>query len=127
MRTVLVADDEKSVRDVVSRMLERGGYRVLLAQDGEQAWDLLQGQGVDLAVLDINMPRLDGWELMKRIRSDARLQAMPVLMLTVRDDVDDQVAGYELGGDDYLTKPFDSDLLLARVRILERRVLGGPA
>lgn len=77
-----------------------------------------------MAVLDFNMPNLDGLELIRRIRSDARFKDMPVLLLTIRALVEDQLAGYERGADDYLTKPFDNAMLLARLKALERRILG---
>ena len=122
MKTVLVADDDELLRELVVGILDDAGYRTLVAQDGAEAWDLLQSQGADMAVLDLNMPRLNGWELTQRIRSDARWQALPVLMLTVRALVEDQISGYERGADDYLTKPFDAAMLLARLRVLERRL-----
>ena len=124
MKTILVADDDDIFRDLVTTILEGAGYRVLAARDGQEGWELLEAQDADMAVLDLNMPRLDGMELTKRIRADARRSEMPILMLTIRALVEDQVSGYERGADDYLTKPFDSDMLLARLRVLERRILG---
>ena len=83
----------------------------------------LQAEGADMAVLDVNMPEMDGFELLKHIRTDDRFKNMPVLMLTIRAFADDQVQGYETGADDYLTKPFHNDILLARIKVLERRIL----
>jgi len=125
MRTVLVVDDDDMFRELVTEILTQGGYRVLRAQDGLAAWNLLQNktEKVDMAVLDLNMPNMDGLELTHKIRDDARLKDMPVLMLTVRALVEDQVSGYDRGADDYLTKPFDSRMLLARIKVLERRIL----
>jgi DNA-binding response OmpR family regulator len=84
----------------------------------------LQAEGADMAVLDINMPEMDGIELLGNIRSDDRFKNMPVIMLTIRAFTEDQVQGYECGADDYLTKPFSNDVLIARVKVLERRILG---
>ena len=123
MRTVLIADDDSMFRELVAEILRLGGYKVVAAEDGQVAWDLMQKQKVDIAVLDLNMPNMDGLELTKKIRSNARYKDLPVLMLTIRAMLDDQVAGYDRGADDYLTKPFDNKMLLARVRVLERRIL----
>ncbi|HAH08048.1 MAG TPA: hypothetical protein DCM05_16245 [Elusimicrobia bacterium] len=123
MRTVLVADDDAMFRELVTEILKQGGYKVAAAEDGLAAWNLMQKQKVDLAVLDLNMPNMDGLELTRKIRGDARFKSLPILMLTIRAMIEDQVAGYDKGADDYLTKPFDNKLLLARVRVLERRIL----
>jgi DNA-binding response OmpR family regulator len=125
MRTVLVVDDDDMFRELVTEILTKGGYRVLRAPDGLAAWNILQkkNEKVDMAVLDLNMPNMDGLELTHKIRDDARYKDMPVLLLTVRALVEDQVSGYDRGADDYLTKPFDSRMLLARIKVLERRIL----
>ena len=125
MRTVLVVDDDEMFRELVTEILTQGGYRVVRAQDGLAAWNLLQkgADKVDMAVLDLNMPNMDGLELTRKIRDDVRYKDLPILLLTVRSMVEDQVSGYERGADDYLTKPFDSKMLLARVKVLERRIL----
>ena len=123
MRTVLIADDDAMFRELVAEILKLGGYKVVAAEDGQVAWNLMQKQKVDIAVLDLNMPNMDGLELTKKMRADARYKNLPVLMLTIRAMLDDQVAGYDRGADDYLTKPFDNKMLLARVRVLERRIL----
>jgi DNA-binding response OmpR family regulator len=123
MATVLVADDDEMFRELVTEILTQGGYTVVRAEDGQAAWDLMQRKKVDIAVLDLNMPRMDGLELTRKVRDDAKYKDLPILMLTVRAMVEDQVSGYERGADDYLTKPFDSQMLLARVKVLERRTL----
>lgn len=123
-KTVLVADDDEINRELVCELLKRGGYRVLPAEDGQAAWRALQEGKADMAVLDLNMPHMDGLEVTRRIRGDERLKDMPVILLTIRSLVADQISGYDRGADDYLTKPFDSRMLLARLRALERRVLG---
>ena len=125
MRTVLVVDDDDMFRDLCKEILTQGGYKVITAEDGAVAWKILQRKDVkvDMAVLDLNMPNMDGLELSRNIRDDARYQNLPILMLTVRAMVEDQVSGYDRGADDYLTKPFDSKMLLARIKVLERRIL----
>ena len=123
MKTILVADDDEMFRDLVTEILTQGGYRVVRAKDGQAAWELMQKHPVDMAVLDLNMPNMDGLELTRKIRDDAKYRDLPILMLTVRSLVEDQVSGYERGADDYLTKPFESKMLLARMKVLERRIL----
>lgn len=122
-RTVMVVDDDDMFRDLVTEILTQGGYRVARAEDGQKAWELMQKEKVDLAVLDLNMPNMDGLELTRKIRDDANYKDLPILLLTVRALVEDQVSGFERGADDYLTKPFDSKMLLARVKVLERRII----
>lgn len=123
MRTILVAEDDEIFRELLVEILSQSGYAVLAAKDGQEAWELIQKAPADMAVLDLNMPRMDGMELTRRIRSDARLSGMPILMLTIRSLVDDQLSGFERGADDYLNKTFDPKMLLARLRVLERRLL----
>jgi DNA-binding response OmpR family regulator len=121
MTTILVAEDDEGFRALVSEVLAEAGYRVAAAKDGQEAWELLEQDGADMAVLDLNMPRLDGMELTRRLRADSRYRDLPVLMLTIRALVEDQISGYERGADDYLTKPFDVAMLVSRVRALLRR------
>ena len=123
MKTILVADDDQMFRELVTEVLTQGGYKVLAAQDGLAAWNLLQKKKADMAVLDLNMPNMDGLELTRKLRGDARFKDMPILMLTIRAMIEDQVSGYDRGADDYLTKPFENKMLLARMRVLERRIL----
>ena len=123
MKTILVADDDQMFRELVTEVLAQGGYKVLAAEDGLAAWNLLQKKKADMAVLDLNMPNMDGLELTRKLRGDARFKDMPVLMLTIRAMIEDQVSGYDRGADDYLTKPFENKMLLARMRVLERRIL----
>ncbi len=120
---VLVADDDTIFRTLVVEVLTGAGYEVIAEENGLLAWERLQSEGADLAVLDINMPEMDGFEVLKRIRTDERHRTMPVLMLTIRAFAEDQVQGYDTGADDYLTKPFDNAVLLSRVKVLERRIL----
>lgn len=120
---VLVADDDDTFRSLVVEILTGAGYEVAAEVNGLLAWERLQAEGADMAVMDVNMPEMDGFQVLRHIRTDDRFKDMPVLMLTIRAFADDQVEGYETGADDYLTKPFDSDILLSRVKVLERRIL----
>lgn len=121
---ILVADDDLLFRTLVTEVLTDAGYEVSPHENGLLAWEHLQAEGAQLAVLDVNMPEMGGVELLGNIRSDERFKAMPVLMLTIRSMVEDQVSSYDHGADDYLTKPFANEVLVARVKVLERRILG---
>ncbi len=122
---VALVDDESSIRETVGYALRQSGYRVALYSDGEEAWGAFEKALPDLAILDILMPRVDGLELCRRIRAvSARL---PLIFLTSRDDEIDRVVGLEIGGDDYLCKPFSTRELIARVRVLFRRLAADAA
>src|SRR5690348_17166866 len=116
--TILLVDDEDSVRKLLAFPLERDGYSVVQAADGEEALRQFADQTVDLVVLDIMLPRLDGLEVCKRLRATS---TVPIIMLTARDDELDKVIGLELGADDYITKPFSIREFRSRVRALLRR------
>jgi two-component system response regulator MprA len=116
---ILVVDDEPAVRSALERALQLERYDVELAADGREALDVLAQRHVDAIVLDIGMPRVDGLEVCRRLRSAG--DRTPVLMLTARDAVDDRVEGLDAGADDYLVKPFALKELQARVRALLRR------
>jgi DNA-binding response OmpR family regulator len=116
--TILLVDDEDSVRRLLTFPLERDGYTVVQAADGEEALRLFDPRTVDLVVLDIMLPKLDGLEVCKRLRASS---AVPIIMLTARDDELDKVIGLELGADDYITKPFSIREFRSRVRALLRR------
>jgi two-component system, OmpR family, response regulator ResD len=118
MTTVLVVDDEPTIREIVAGYLERDGYRTLEAADGNRARELLESDPPDLVVLDVMLPGTDGLELCRWIRSRSRL---PVIMLTARGEESDRIVGLELGADDYVTKPFSPRELAARVRTVLRR------
>lgn len=115
----LVVDDERSVRDALSRALRSEGYEVLLTATGGEALGLLAERAPDVIVLDVGMPGLDGLETCRLIR--AKGDEVPILMLTARSGVSDRVAGLDAGADDYLVKPFALEELLARLRALLRR------
>ena len=117
---VLVVDDDRAVRDSLRRSLEFNGYEVALAGDGAEALASIARTPPDVVVLDVMMPRLDGIETTKALRSSGN--DLPILVLTARDSVGDRVEGLDAGADDYLTKPFALDELLARLRALLRRV-----
>ncbi|WP_190818808.1 response regulator transcription factor [Saccharopolyspora pogona] len=116
---ILVVDDDRAVRESLRRSLQFNGYQVELAADGQQALDFLAGNRPDAMVLDVMMPRLDGLEVARRLRSTG--DDLPILVLTARDAVSDRVAGLDAGADDYLPKPFALEELLARLRALLRR------
>jgi two-component system alkaline phosphatase synthesis response regulator PhoP len=119
---ILVADDEEDVRELVTYRLTRSGYDVIDAADGEEAFRLASEHVPDLMVLDVMMPRLDGYELTKRVRAEESLRSVPVILLTARSQETDVGRGFEVGADDYLKKPFNPDELVARVRaVLGRR------
>ena len=116
---ILVVEDERKVANFIRQGLAEEGHTVEVAADGAAALDLLEGPPYDLVVLDLMLPKVDGFEILKLAR--ARRLTTPVLVLTARDSVADKVRGLDLGADDYLTKPFSFDEFLARVRALLRR------
>jgi DNA-binding response OmpR family regulator len=118
MTTVLVVDDEPTIREIVVKYLARDGFRTLEAADGDRARELVQAERPDLVVLDVMLPGTDGLELCRWIRAGSHL---PVIMLTARGEESDRIIGLELGADDYVTKPFSPRELAARVRTVLRR------
>jgi len=116
--TILLVDDEESVQKLLTYPLERDGYRVIQARDGDEALARFEAEQVDLVVLDVMLPKLDGLEVCKQLRAQS---AVPIVMLTARDDELDKVLGLELGADDYITKPFSIREFRSRVRALLRR------
>ncbi len=117
-KTILVVEDEKAIVDILRFNLEREGYRVLAAFDGEEGVALAKSENPDLILLDLMLPKMDGFEVCKYIR---RNMDMPIIMLTAREEEVDKVLGLELGADDYITKPFSMRELLARVKANIRR------
>ena len=120
--TILIADDDSSIRELARMYLEKDGYGVITAVNGIQALNKIKESKPALLVLDLMMPEMDGWEVIRRVRGAGDL---PILMLTARDDDIDKIVGLEMGADDYLTKPFNPRELVARVRAILRR--GGTA
>ena len=119
---VLVADDDDDIRDLVAFRLDRAGYEVLRAGDGQQALDLAKEHRPDLAVLDVMMPKLTGYDVTRELRADAATSRIPVILLTARVQEADVARGFEAGADDYVKKPFSPQELKARVQaVLGRR------
>jgi DNA-binding response OmpR family regulator len=116
--TILLVDDEEAVQKLLRYPLERDGFRVVSALDGQEALDRFAAENPDLVVLDIMLPHVDGLEVCKRLRARS---TVPIIMLTARDDELDKVVGLELGADDYITKPFSIHEFRSRVRALLRR------
>jgi len=115
---VLVVDDDLQLAALIAFTLRREGFEVIKAADGEAALAAWEAQQPDLVILDVNLPRLDGYKVLRRIRAAG---PTPVIMLTVRDEEDDMVQGLDLGADDYIAKPFSPKNLLARIRAVLRR------
>ena len=122
--TILLVDDEESIQKLLRYPLERDGYRVVQARDGEEAVARFRDEAVDIVVLDLALPKLDGLEVCRRLRAQS---AVPIIMLTARDDEVDKVLGLELGADDYITKPFSIREFRSRVKALLRRAKLVPA
>jgi DNA-binding response OmpR family regulator len=122
--TILLVDDEESVQKLLTYPLERDGYRVVQARDGDEALARFEVEDVDLVVLDVMLPKLDGLEVCKRLRA---VSTVPIVMLTARDDEFDKVVGLELGADDYITKPFSIREFRSRIRALLRRAAATPS
>lgn len=123
-KTILVADDDAHIRDIIQFALERVGFQVELADNGQAALECCDSGRIDLVVLDIAMPELDGLAVCRQLRKASEL---PILFLSARDEEIDRVLGLELGGDDYLTKPFSPHELVARVQAILKRSAPPPA
>ena len=116
---ILVVDDESRMRKLVKDFLTRAGYQVLEAQDGEEAVDTFYStKGINLLVLDVMMPKMDGWEVVKEIR---KVSKVPIIMLTAKGEESDELNGFDLGVDEYISKPFSPKILVARVEAILRR------
>lgn len=118
MITILVADDEKHIRDLVEITLEQNDYLVLAAADGESALELATRERPALALLDIRMPKMDGYEVCRQIKRDPAIAHMPVVFISAKAQEDEIQMGYAAGAQDYLLKPFDMEDLLLRVKRL---------
>lgn len=119
---ILVVDDESRMRKLVRDFLERSGFQVLEAGDGMEALDAFyDNQDIDLIILDVMMPKMDGWEVCREIRKES---TVPIIMLTARGEERDELNGFELGVDEYISKPFSPKILVARVNALLRRTSG---
>lgn len=118
MPLILIVEDEKRIQDIVSDYLKKDGYNIMLADDGIEALTVLKNNSVDLMILDIMMPNLDGYSVCRQVREISNL---PIIMLTAKQEEVDKLRGYELGADDYVTKPFSPNVLMAKVRVLLKR------
>ncbi len=118
---ILVVDDEEDILELVRHHLKREGYEVRCAESGEQALQVAKSEPVNLIILDLMLPGIDGLEVTRRLKGDPRTQHIPILMLTAKGEESDVVAGLELGADDYVTKPFSPRILVARTRAGMRR------
>lgn len=115
---ILVVDDEKNICDLLRMYLEKEGYAVVMAHNGLDAVKMFSTENPDLVLLDIMLPQLDGWQVCREIRKTSE---KPIIMLTAKDEVFDKVLGLELGADDYVTKPFDTKEIVARIKAVLRR------
>ena len=126
-KTILVVEDEKEIRDLLAHYLHKEGFAPILAPDGETAIAKARKEKPDLVLLDILLPKADGLEVLRAIRSSPGIEATPVVMLTAKGDETDRVVGLELGADDYITKPFSPREVVARIKAVFRRSHpGGP-
>jgi len=119
--TILVIEDEPKTGDYLQRGLAESGFAVRLARNGRDGLAIVREEEIELVVLDVMLPRMDGWQVLEALRADPDTEQLPVLFLTARDEVEDRVRGLELGADDYLVKPFAFVELVARIRTLLRR------
>ncbi|MCA1856097.1 heavy metal response regulator transcription factor [Massilia oculi] len=119
--TILVIEDEPKTGDYLQRGLAESGFAVRLARNGRDGLAIVREDEIELVVLDVMLPRMDGWQVLDALRADPDTEQLPVLFLTARDEVEDRVRGLELGADDYLVKPFAFVELVARIRTLLRR------
>ncbi len=123
---ILVVDDDKDIVRLLKAYLEQAGFEVLVAYDGERALHVVRRERPDLMVLDLMMPQRDGWEVTQLIRGDPAIADIPIVMLTARVEDTDKIVGLDLGADDYITKPFNPQVVVARVRAVLRRATAEP-
>ena len=121
MIRILIVEDEKPISELMRLSLTKAGYSCHCAYDGAQAADILEKEIFDLVLLDVMLPGMDGWQVLKAVRKSSNI---PIIMVTARDETFDKVLGLELGADDYITKPFDSKEMAARVKAVLRRTMG---
>ncbi|MCI8832913.1 MAG: response regulator transcription factor [Clostridia bacterium] len=118
--TILIVDDEQRMRTLIKDFLEQKGYRILQAKDGEEAIEIfnIENDTISLIVLDVMMPKLDGWSVLRQIRQTSQV---PIIMLTARGEEQDELFGFELGVDEYISKPFSPKILVARIEAILKR------
>ena len=122
-KKILVADDEHDIVEVVKDTLEANGFQVITAFDGEEAIKRVYEESPDLLILDINMPKMNGYQVLENIKEDIIHSHLPVIMLTAKGDIKDKISGLGAGVDDYVTKPFNSFELVARIESILRRAV----
>jgi DNA-binding response OmpR family regulator len=120
-RSILIVEDEKEIRDLLAHYLRKEGFIPLLARDGEEGLSKARAEKPDLILLDILLPKMDGLELLRKIRADREIARTPVAMLTAKGDETDRIVGLELGADDYIPKPFSPREVVARIKAIFRR------
>ena len=120
-KTVLIVEDDRNIADLLRLYLEKEGYEVVIALDGLKGVEKFREVHPSLVLLDVMMPGMDGWQVLKAVRKSSNI---PIIMVTARDETFDKVLGLELGADDYITKPFDSKEMAARVKAVLRRTMG---
>lgn len=125
--TILLVEDQRDLRDLVQRVLEKEGFDVIAVGDGESALDIARLHQPDLIILDLTLPTIDGLDVCRALRRDAKLIRLPVVILSARGSESDRILGLELGADDYLSKPFSGRELVARTRAVLRRSRPNPA
>mgnify|MGYP000489320458 CR=1 FL=1 len=118
---ILVVDDDPDIRDVLKLTLAEENYTILEAEDGEEALKIINSRPLDLVILDYKIPKLDGRQVLRRVKDDLLLRHLPIIMLTGKGELEDKVGGLDAGADDYITKPFEPKELLARIRMTLRR------
>ncbi len=126
-KTILIVDDEQDILDLLTFNLKREGYETLTAADGDTALELAHSSHPDLVILDVMLPGVDGWEVLRELRRDPRTENLPVVFLTAKDSEIDEVVGLELGADDYIVKPISMHKLLARVKLALRKAAAATA
>ena len=124
MANILVVEDEKNMQSIIVEYIQRGGHTCFTADDGVDAMIILKNNPMDLMILDVMMPQLDGFSVCRMARE---MSSLPIILLTAKSDENDKLKGYELGADDYMTKPFSPKVLLAKVNALLRRSSSAPA
>ena len=116
---ILIAEDEQRLRRLIKDYLKKENYTIFEAENGEEATEIFYNEKIDLAILDIMMPKIDGWQVAKNIRE---MSEIPIIILTAKSEEEDQLKGYDIGADEYVTKPFSPKILVARVKALVNRV-----
>ncbi len=120
-KSILLVEDDARIREIVADYFAKEGFGILQCEDGKEALDIFEENEIDLIILDIMIPQIDGWSVCKRLR---KISDVPIIMLTARSDEEDKLMGYELGADDYVTKPFSPRVLVAKSKMLLKRAEG---